>query len=126
MDGFIGVVFGLAGGLLCILLGVPLARRAIKPNNWYRYPIRITLENDVAWYAVNAQIGRHLMIIGVILIGCGLAGLAALNDPRQQLMLVMICLVIVLLGLGNVVVAGHHTAQEWQTTSDAEPGSAER
>jgi len=126
VDGYIGATFGLGVGTLFIVLGAPLARRAIGPNRWYGYRLRITLENDDAWYAVKAQTGRHLVIIGAILIGCGVAGLAALHDPRQQLMLVIICLVITMLGLGNAVVDGYRTAKERKVVSQPEPGSAER
>jgi hypothetical protein len=112
MDGYIGVVFGLAIGALFVLIGIPLARKAIAPNRWYGFRIRATLENEAIWYAVNAQTGRHLAFIGALLIFCGLIGLGALNDPRQQEMLVATCLVIMVLGLGYSMAAGYRTARE--------------
>jgi hypothetical protein len=112
MEGFIGVAMALTAGLLLMLVGIPLASRAIGPNRWYGYRIRATLENERIWYAVNAQTGRHLVFIGALLVFCGLVGLGALNDPRQQEMLVAICVVILALGLGYSIVAGYQTARE--------------
>ncbi|CAN5811606.1 hypothetical protein BH20CHL4_BH20CHL4_15410 [soil metagenome] len=96
MDGFIGAGFGLAAGAVFIVLGLLLTRRGIAPSRW-----KIN----------NIQNGRNVVITGTILIICGLAGLAALHDPRQQHMLVLVCLFIMILGLGYSVFAGHRIAR---------------
>jgi uncharacterized membrane protein len=121
MEGYIGVAVALAGGMLLLVVGVPLARRAIGPNRWYGYRIQATLENERVWYGVNAQTGRHLVVIGALLILCGLVGLGALNAPRQQEMLVAICVVILVLGLGYSIVSGYRTAREMPSPPTTPP-----
>ena len=94
MDGYIGVACALTSGALLLLIGFPAARRAIGPKRWY-----------------GNRTGRHLLVVGAMLIGSGLVGLGALNDPRQQRMLVAMCIVIMMLGLGYSIVAGYRTSQ---------------
>ena len=112
MDEFVGVVVGLVAGAVFLALGFPLAGGKVRPNRWYGYRTRSTLEREDVWYAVNTQSGRHLMVIGALLIVCGLAGLAALHDPRQQQMLVLVCIVIVGLGLAYSLIAGYQQIEQ--------------
>lgn len=53
-------------GLLSILIALPLIERRIKPNPWYGFRVRATLENSELWYDVNAHMGRRLLISGLI------------------------------------------------------------
>ena len=53
-------------GLLLILIALPLIKRRIKPNPWYGFRVRATLENPDVWYDVNAHMGRRLLIGGLI------------------------------------------------------------
>lgn len=53
-------------GLLAILIALPLIERRIKPNPWYGFRVRATLENPELWYDVNAHMGRRLLISGLI------------------------------------------------------------
>ena len=52
-------------GLLLIGLAIPLMLGKIKPNHWYGFRIRLTLDNPDIWYPVNAWTGRWLLIIGL-------------------------------------------------------------
>ena len=62
-------------GLLLIGLAIPLMLGKIKPNHWYGFRIRLTLDNPDIWYPVNAWAGRWLLVIGLATIIATLAGL---------------------------------------------------
>jgi uncharacterized membrane protein len=53
-------------GLMLILIAIPLIERRIKPNPFYGFRVRATLENPDLWYDVNAHVGRRLLIGGFI------------------------------------------------------------
>jgi hypothetical protein len=53
-------------GLLLIGLSLPLIQRRVRPNTWYGFRARRTLENPTIWYDVNAYAGRRLLISGII------------------------------------------------------------
>jgi len=53
-------------GLMSILIALPLIERRIKPNPWYGFRVRATLDNPELWYDVNAHMGRRLLIGGFI------------------------------------------------------------
>lgn len=55
-----------AGGLLLVLLAVPLVLEKVKPNAIYGFRIQATLENPAVWYAVNKHFGRRLLLVGVV------------------------------------------------------------
>ncbi len=59
------VIFA-GSGLVLIGIAVPLIERRIKPNPWYGFRVRATLENPGLWYDVNAYAGRRLLISGFI------------------------------------------------------------
>ena len=63
------------GGLLLILLSIPLILRKIPPNPWYGFRIRWTLEDPELWYSVNAYTGKWLVFVGLCAI-LGAIGLA--------------------------------------------------
>ncbi len=106
MDGHIGVLFGVSSGMLLLALGIPLMRGMVGPNRWYGYRNRATTGEERLWYAVNAATGTHLMITGGIVLGCGLFGLLARNDPRQQQKLIAICISIITVGIGYSILIG--------------------
>jgi hypothetical protein len=56
-------------GLLLIGLSIPLIQRRIKPNYWYGFRTRRTLNDPAIWYNVNAYAGQRLLISGLITTG---------------------------------------------------------
>jgi len=54
------------GGILLILIAVPLVREKIKPNGLYGFRVQASLEDPVIWYAVNKHFGRRLLLVGVV------------------------------------------------------------
>jgi hypothetical protein len=53
-------------GLLLAGISIPLIQRRIKPNYWYGFRTRHTLENPQVWYDVNAYAGRQLLVSGLM------------------------------------------------------------
>lgn len=57
---FVGV------GALMILLGLPLMRRKIPPNDWYGLRVAATFADEWVWYEANARSGRDMLVVGVV------------------------------------------------------------
>jgi uncharacterized membrane protein len=51
-----------------IVISIPLIQRRIRPNVWYGFRVRRTLEDPKVWYAANRYSAFHLLAIGVILL----------------------------------------------------------
>jgi len=56
-------------GLLSIVIGLPLAGRRVPPNRWYGIRLPATFADEYVWYETNAAGGRHLMVLGIIVVG---------------------------------------------------------
>ena len=54
------------GGILLILVAVPLVREKIRPNGLYAFRVQARLEDPAVWYAVNKHFGRRLLLVGVV------------------------------------------------------------
>jgi hypothetical protein len=54
----------LAGGVLLILLAVPMRLKKIRPNYFYGVRVAKTLNDPEAWYAANAYAAGYLMAAG--------------------------------------------------------------
>jgi len=52
-------------GLLLAVLAVPMIANKIKPNPWYGFRVKQTLENPEVWYKVNAYTGKYLLVVGI-------------------------------------------------------------
>jgi uncharacterized membrane protein len=63
-------------GLVSVLVGLPLARRLVRPNRWYGVRVPATFADEQVWYEANAVAGRDLMALGALLL------LVALGLPR--------------------------------------------
>jgi len=107
MDDWIGVAFALCCGILFIAVGVPLMTRRVAPNSIHGYRTFTTKNNPDIWYEVNVLTGKHLASIGAILVMMGVVGLAALNDPRQQEMLLWTSLAVIGIGLAYAIYSGY-------------------
>jgi Na+/proline symporter len=75
-------------GMLCAGLAVPLIKGWVKPNHWYGFRIRLTLEDPRLWYPANRYAGWLLLVYGLVIVvasfGCyvflgGVADEAALE-----------------------------------------------
>jgi uncharacterized membrane protein YbhN (UPF0104 family) len=59
-------LFYLGIGLSSIVIALPLLFNKVKPNPWYGFRIRKTLENEAVWYAVNRHFAGRLLVSGVL------------------------------------------------------------
>jgi uncharacterized membrane protein len=53
-------------GLLLAVIALPMIAGKIKPNPYYGFRVRETLENDETWYTVNRYAGKRLLVIGLV------------------------------------------------------------
>jgi len=70
-------------GLASVLVGLPLARRRVRPNRWYGLRVPATFADEHVWYEANAVAGRDLVALGVtlLLVALGLPRVAAISRP---------------------------------------------
>ncbi len=59
-------------GCLFIALAVPLIQGRVKPNPFYGFRVRKTLNDRDTWYAVNAYFGRRFAVIGLLVAVAGI------------------------------------------------------
>ncbi|HEY54242.1 MAG TPA: SdpI family protein [Caldilineae bacterium] len=98
---FFTVLF-VATGLLTIILGIPMLQGRVKPNNWYGFRTRATLESPDIWYPANAYAGRLLVWLGVAIILASL--LLALLPGISEDAYALLATGVLMLGLLIVVV----------------------
>jgi uncharacterized membrane protein len=62
------------GGVLLVLISLPLIAGKIKPNPFYGFRVKATLENRDLWYAANKYFAERLLVAGLVetLAGTGL------------------------------------------------------
>jgi uncharacterized membrane protein len=65
----------IVGGLVLILLSIPLILHRIPPNPFYGFRVEWTMKNPELWYSVNAYTGKWMVFVGVcsVLDAVGLA-----------------------------------------------------
>jgi hypothetical protein len=61
---FLLIVFLVSGAIL-IRVSIPLIQGRVKPNLWYGFRVRQTLEDPKIWYPVNSFSGWRLLSVGV-------------------------------------------------------------
>jgi uncharacterized membrane protein len=85
-----------AVGLVSILVGLPLARRRVRPNRWYGLRVPATFADEYVWYEANAVAGRDLMALGAVLllVALGLPRAASVSPPAYA----VACTVVLAIG----------------------------
>jgi len=106
--------------LLLVVLGIPLARRRVKPNAAYGVRFAATMADDSVWYDVNARGGRDLIVIGVsYLVALSLAYFTATSwslearivGPLALLMIALLIETVVLYRAANALLASRRGSQ---------------
>lgn len=64
----------IASGILLILLAIPLYLEKIRPNLFYGFRIRKTLDNPEIWYAVNKHGAGWMMFSGLVTVLAAVGG----------------------------------------------------
>jgi uncharacterized membrane protein len=54
-------------GLILALISLPLMTNKIKPNGFYGFRTRRTLENPQIWYKTNEYAGKQLFTAGIFI-----------------------------------------------------------
>jgi uncharacterized membrane protein len=55
-------------GPILILLSIPLIFRWIPRNHFYGLRVPATMSDESIWYDANALCGRHLFVLGVVMV----------------------------------------------------------
>ena len=105
----------IATGLLMIALAIPMIQGRVKPNGWYGFRIRATLDNPDIWYPANAYAGRLLLWLGVATILASL--LLALIPGISEDAYALLASGVLLLGLLVVVVLSLRFAKALESKS---------
>ena len=53
-------------GLLVAAISIPLILQMIRPNPWYGFRVKKTLDDPAVWYPVNAYAGKRLLVVGIV------------------------------------------------------------
>ncbi len=87
-----------AVGAVSVAVGLPLARRSVRPNRWYGVRVPATFADEHVWYETNAVAGRDLMALGTLLlvVALGVPRVVALPAPAYALT----CSAVLVIGAG--------------------------
>jgi hypothetical protein len=55
----------LATGLAMTALAIPLIRGRVRPNMWYGFRVRRTLEDPEVWYSANRYAAKWMLGVGL-------------------------------------------------------------
>jgi len=55
-------------GPFLILLSIPLIFRWVPRNRFYGFRVPPTFRNESVWYDANALCGRHMLLLGVVMV----------------------------------------------------------
>ena len=61
------------GGILLVLISIPLLLEKVRPNPVYGFRIQATLNDPAVWYAVNKYFAKRLLVVGVVVCMTALA-----------------------------------------------------
>lgn len=89
-DPAVFLVLFLFGGLLFILLGLPLKYEKVPRNWFYGFRTRKTLSNDEIWYAVNRLTGIDMIRTGAVVTASALILLALRNTIAPETSIVVL------------------------------------
>jgi hypothetical protein len=93
-------------GPILIVLSVPLILRWIPPNRFFGLRIPPTCANPSVWYDANALHGRHLMVLGLAMVGLEFVLPLSMRTP--------VLATIGWVGFFGIVAADWHTANRWR------------
>jgi uncharacterized membrane protein len=68
-------------GPILIVLSIPLALRWIPPNRFFGLRIPSTCADESVWYDANALNGRHLLVLGLLMVALEFVLPASLRTP---------------------------------------------
>lgn len=99
-------------GILMIALALPLRAEKIKPNIWYGFRVRATLEDPELWYAVNKHVALRMLWTGVAMI-VSAVGLSFIPDLTVDAY-ALLCLAVFAVVFGVGVAQSVQYMRQWQ------------
>jgi hypothetical protein len=99
-----------------LVISIPLMLRWIPRNHVYGFRIAATLADDSVWYDANALIGRHMFLLGVMMVFLELA----LPPTMRNQVLATVGIV----GVTAFVVADWRTANRWRRERETPGGQS--
>ena len=92
-------------GILLVLTSLPLVLRWVPPNRIYGFRIPATLRDESVWYDANALCARHMLLLGLVLVGLEFVVPASLR--------VSVLRVVAIAGFAGIIIADWRTANRW-------------
>jgi uncharacterized membrane protein len=93
-------------GPILILLTIPLIFRWVPPNRFYGFRTPATLSDTSVWYDANALSGRHLFLLGLLMV--------VLEFLLSRSIRVPVLGTIGAVGLIGIIVVDSRTANRWR------------
>ena len=93
-------------GLVLIVLSIPLILRWIPQNRFYGLRIPATCGNKSVWYDANALCGRHLLLLGLLMV--------TLEFLLPRSMRTLVLATVGWIGFVGITVADWRTANRWR------------
>jgi SdpI/YfhL protein family len=100
-------------GPVLIALSIPLILRWVPPNLLYGFRIAATLDEKSVWYDANALFGRHMLLLGVLMVG--------LDFLLPASMRTVILAPIGWIGVLGIIIIDWRTANRWRRDRQARP-----
>jgi hypothetical protein len=101
-------------GPVLLVISIPLMLRWIPRNYVYGFRVAATLADESVWYDANALIGRHMFLLGVLMV---LLELALPVTMRNQFLAT-----VAIVGVAAIVVADWRTANRWRRERETPGG----
>jgi hypothetical protein len=92
----------LGSGLLLTALSIPLIRGRVRPNTWYGFRVRRTLEDPAIWYPANRYAAKWML--GVALAFTTVAAALYAAPGLDLVRYALICAAVLLTGIALAVV----------------------
>ena len=92
-------------GPVLIVLSIPLMLRWIPQNRFYGLRIPATCRNKSVWYDANALCGRHLLLLGLLMV--------TLEFLLPRSMRSLVLATVGWIGFVGITVADWRTANRW-------------
>jgi SdpI/YhfL family protein len=93
-------------GPILVVLSIPLILRWIPQNRFYGLRIPATYRNKSVWYDVNALHGRHILLLGLLMVTLEFLLPLSMRTP--------VLATIGFIGLGAIVAVDWRTANRWR------------
>jgi uncharacterized membrane protein len=93
-------------GPLLVVLSIPLILRWVPQNRFFGLRIPPTCGNRSVWYDANALHGRHLLLLGLLMV--------TLEFLLPRSMLMPVLATIGWIGFVGIVAADWRTANRWR------------